>query len=435
MYRIKEIQDALLHVVGWEQNINPEKEIDSSLTETESGLFFQGTHPLMTLNNVEAIMPLDWNIQYKVWENSQSYLKGDKVRNLNVVYIALENNSGSEPTAINPDWKVYNYLSDYLERQTRNGISTAIQTFVQIKQLSEETKNLMERTVLVDSSGRISNTTQNNGRLVGFEITPTRSMGVTTKFEKIGLQMKGGSGGEVKIYLFHSSKLDPIKTVTVNVSNPNGSFQWYKLEDFFLPYISDENNAGGTWFLCYNQDDLPSGMEAVNISKDWSTEPCGGCNAGDIGTWRKVTKYMKISPFATAAPSTFEEFPELFDLNSVIYTNTQNYGINLEMSIGCDLTDFIISQRSMFQTVIQRQVAVILLRTMAMNPDVMVNRNQSNVSKMDLLYELDGNTNGERRAGLGYELEKSYKALSLDTKGLDVNCLKCKNGGVRYRTI
>ena len=83
---------------------------------------------------------------------------------------------------------------------------------------------------------------------------------------------------------------------------------------------------------------------------------------------------------------------------------------------GCDLTDFIISQRQMFQTVIQRQVAAIGLRTLAMNPNVRVNRNQSNASRTDILYELDGNTSGVRPGGLGYDLKKAYEALRLERK-------------------
>ena len=55
MYRIKEIQDKLLHVVGWEQSYDPAKAIDDNLTQTESGLTFQGAHPLVTLDNVRAL--------------------------------------------------------------------------------------------------------------------------------------------------------------------------------------------------------------------------------------------------------------------------------------------------------------------------------------------------------------------------------------------
>jgi hypothetical protein len=124
----------------------------------------------------------------------------------------------------------------------------------------------------------------------------------------------------------------------------------------------------------------------------------------------------------------------MWDIADNVYTNTHNYGLNVDVTVGCDITDFIISQRSVFASVIQKQVAATLLRTMALNPDVRVNRNQSNASKMDLLYEIDGNTQG-RPSGLGYELQKAYEALSIDTQGIDRICLSCNNHGVRYTTI
>lgn len=446
MYRIKEIQDALLHVVGWEQSFDPAKAIDANLTQTESGLYFQGAHPLLTLDNMSSIMPDDWGLQYPEWNIIIPYKAAQKVRHNNIVWIAKIDNTGEEPTAIdfnndysredygNPYWKPYNMLSDYLERMTRNGIATAIQTFTQIKQLDKETRNLLERKTFFDGAGRIRATLRNNHKLVGFEIVPVRSMGVTMKIERIGLQMTGGTG-LVKMYLFHSSQIDPIKTFDLDFTVTNGGFQWFPVTDCYLPYISDGNNAGGSWYLCYNQDELPAGMEAINVSKDWSREPCGTCNIGSVQLWRELTKYMQVTPFMYHAPETFAEYPELWDIAYTMYTRTQNYGLNCEFTIGCDLTDFIISQQNIFQTVIQRQVAAIALRTLAMNPNVRVNRNQSNASRTDILYELDGNTSGVRPGGLGYDLKKAYQALNIDTQGLDRICLSCNNRGVRYRTV
>lgn len=125
----------------------------------------------------------------------------------------------------------------------------------------------------------------------------------------------------------------------------------------------------------------------------------------------------------------------MWPIEHTLYTSSMCYGINVEVSVGCDLTDFIIRQRNMFQTVLQKQVAYTALRTMAMNPETRVNRSQSNVNRMDILYELDGNTSGFRQSGLGYELKEAYKALRLDTQGIDRVCLTCNNGGVRYRSV
>ena len=445
MYRLKDIQDALLHVVGWEQPFDPAKAINEDLTQSESGLYFQGAHPLMTLDNVRSIVPDDFVFQYPEWNMILPYKVGDKVRHNGSVWIAKRKSTNEEPTNSdfnddfnddfgNPYWELYNYLSDYLERLTRNGISQVIQTFTQMKGLDKETRNLLERRTFFDGAGRIRATLPNNHKLVGFEIIPVRSMGVTMKIERIGLQMTGATG-VVRMYLFHSSQIDPIRTFDLNFTLNNGGFQWFDLKGCYLPYISSDNNSGGAWYLCYNQNDIPAGMQAINMTKDWSKEPCGTCTGYvNIEQWREITKYMQVSPFMANALETFKEYPELWDIAFNMYTNTQNYGLNCEVTVGCDLTDFIISERQIFQTVIQRQVAAIALRTMAMNPDVRVNRNQSNVSRMDVLYELDGNTSGIRPNGLGYDLKKAYEALSLDTRGLDRICLSCNNHGVKYRT-
>lgn len=441
MYRIKEIQDALLHVCGWEQSYSPKEAIDSDLTRSESGLMFQGAHPLLTLDTMRAIMPDDWGYQYPEWNSRETYSAGTIVRydlngNDDELYweSIRDNNTNEIPGESVLFWKPYNILSDFLERVTRNGIATAIQTFTQIKQLDKETRNLLERRTFFDGAGRIRATLQNTHKLVGFEIVPVRALGVTAKIEKIGLQMTGGTG-IVKMYLFHSSQIDPIKTFDLDFQVKNGGFQWFTLEDCFLPYISKDNNSGGSWFLCYNQDELPQGMEAINVSKDWSREPCGTCNIGSVEVWRELTKYLQVTPFMYNAPETFAEYPELWDIAYTMYTNTQNYGLNCEITVGCDLTDFIISQRQIFQDVIQKQVAVIALRALAMNPNVRVNRYQSNATRTDILYELDGNTSGVRPGGLGYQLKKAYEALKLDTQGLDRVCLSCNNRGVRYKAV
>lgn len=446
MYRLAEIQNSLKNVVGWEQSFDPAKAIAERLTTSESGLTFQGAHPLLTLDNMRAIMPDDFDYIYPAWNMILTYKVGAKVKHNQKVWIAKQENTNTEPVQsdFNPDfdnsdfgnpiWEQYNYLSDYLERLTLTGIASMVQSFIQGKQLDKETQSLLERRTFFDGAGRLQARIENRGKLCGYEIIPVRSMGVTAKIERIGLQMTGATG-KVKLYLFHSSQPDPIKTVELDFTNTNGGFQWFPVTDWFLPYISDTNNAGGSWFLCYNQNDLPADMQAINISKDWSREPCDTCNMGDVQVWRQLTKYLQISPFTYQAPTTFNQFPELWDIEQTIYTNTVNYGINVEITVGCDLTDFIVSQRHIFATVVQKQVAANALRTLAMNPSVNVNRNQSNASRMDILYELDGNTSGVRPGGLGYELKKAYEALSLDTKGIDRICLKCNNEGVRYRTV
>lgn len=444
MIRIPYIVNSLLPLVGWRQAYDPHKAIDSALLQSESGLYFQDAHPLMTLDNIKAVMPEELRFTYPEWNLATPYKKGQKVWHKDCVWIALQDNVGKEPPAndFNGDfsadfggdyWRAYNFFSDFLTQQMQAGVTQTVQTFLQMKGLLRETKDLLERRTFFDGAGRLNNVQPLQGNVVGMEINPVRSMGVTAKIERIGLQMTGATGN-VRVYLFHSSQPDPIKVADLNFTKTNGGFQWFDVKDWYMPYISDSNNSGGSWYLVYNQNNLPQGMMAINATKDWSREPCMTCNPGSVAGWRELTKYLLISPFKTHAYETFAQYPELWDVEDNIYTNTCNYGINVEVSVGCDLTDFIVEQRMMFATVLQRQVAVNLLRTMAMNPDVRVNRNQSNVSQQAILYELDGNPQG-RAGGLGYDLKKGYEALDLNTRSIDRICLTCQPVGVRYRTV
>ena len=432
MIRVADIQQAWLSLVGWRQDYDPQHQIDDELTQSESGLYYQDAHPLMTLQNIRSIMPDGFKFQYEEWNAEREYVKGEKCRYGDVVYKAVEDNADQQPDSTEA-WEVFDMVSDFITQQTLSGIAQTVQTFLQIKGLLKESKSLLERRTFFDGAGRLTNYQQPQGKLVGFEINPVRSMGVTAKVERIGLQMTGATG-VVRVYLFHSSQVDPIYVQDLEFTKENGGFQWFDMKDWYMPYISEKNNSGGSWYLVYNQNDLPEDMLAINVAKDWSREPCMTCNAGSVEAWRELTKYLMISPFKVDALETFAEYPEMWDIESNIYTNTANYGLNVEVSVACDLTQFIIDQRAMFATVLQRQLAYQLLRTMAMNPDVRTNRNQSNVSQQGILYELDGNPQG-RATGLGYDLKKAYEALDLDTRDIDRICLTCRPIGVRYRTV
>ena len=447
MIRIDDIQRALAHLVGWDQDIRPDCQVTPDLTETESGLTFQGAHPLVTMENMRAVMPELSLESFPLWSRYKLYQEGKVVRHGDMLFVAKRRNIGKMPRVadFNEDfnrdfsqsegeyWGQYNAVSAWLRQMQDQVTASMVQRFLQTKSLLKESKSLLERRTFFEGAGRLANTLQGGRRIVGMEIIPAYSMGVTAKIERIGLQMTGATG-VVRVYLFHSSQPDPIRVADLDFTRTNGGFQWFDMKDWYMPFISGVNDSGGAWYLCYDQEDLPDGMECVNVVKDWSREPCGTCNIGNLAAWRELTKYLQISPFKVPALETFAEYPELWDIADMVYTNTVNYGLNVEVSVMCDLTDFIIRERRMFADVLQKEMAARVLRILAFNPSVRVNRKQSNASQFDLLYEVDGNPQG-RKTGLGYDLEKAYEALDLDTRGIDRICLTCRPVGVRYKQV
>ena len=458
MIRINDIVLGLSHLVGFEQGILPEEQIAEDLTETESGLTYQAAHPMLTLKNLLSVMPELSAKNFPEWQRYKFYKKGSVVRHYannkgEFLFVAKVNNIGQEPRMadfnndFNDDythtdgspvgsagyWEVYDPKSVWLHRLQEQAITGMVQRFLTEKSLLKESKQILERRTFFDGAGRLANTVQNGQRLVGFEITPAYSMGVTAKVERIGLQMTGATG-KVRVYLFHSSQVEPIQVQDLDFTKTNGGFQWFDMKDWYMPYISAANDSGGAWYLVYDQAALPEGMEAVNVAKDWSREPCGTCNIGSVEAWRQLTRFLQISPFRVKSSETFEEYPEMWDIAENVYTNTQNYGLNVEVSVYCDLTDFIIRERSIFANVLQKEMAARIIRMLAFNPNVRVNRNQSNASQFDLLYEVDGNPQG-RESGLGKELKDAYAALDMDTRGIDRLCLTCRPVGVKYTHV
>lgn len=425
MYRLTDIVNAFEGLVGWEKEST---KIDDSIVSSESGLYFQEAHPLLTLRAMRGIMPQDMLERYPQHASGNQYAKGVIVSYNGKAYKSLVDGNAALPTDTTT-WEEYDLLTDYLSDLETRGIKKVVTRFVRDKVIGMETRNIIDRRSLFDGTGRLANRVASEGRIVGFEIEPLRAEGVTMKIEKIGLQFTGNVGA-VTMYLFHSSKAEPVWTKTFDYTNEKGSYMWFDAEELYLPYVNGTVNAGGSWYLVYYQASLPSYMEAVNFGRDWSREPCGTCNKGDAQLYQTLSKYINLSPFYVAVD---DWDGNLWDIQSMVYTNTNNYGINLTFSLGCDLSDIMIAERLNFANVIQLQVASDALRTLALNPEVAVNRVQYNADRDNILYETDGNGQGIR--GLNGDLERAYKALSFDTKGLSPVCLTCTKKGIRYGTI
>lgn len=427
MIRIADIQDKMLHLVGWKQSYDlSDIMLSSNLTQTESGMYFQQIHPLLTLDNLRSIAPDFQNFNWQVHDANKAYKSGEVVRVDDSLYKAIQDVPAETDILDSEYWTETNPFSEWLEEKTKASIVKLVNKFINMKLADKATKSLIENKILFDGTGRLTNKIENRNRLVGFEIDTVRSKGVTIKIDKIGLQMT--KPGSYTLYIFHSSNPEPIYTLTFEKTKAN-SLEWFKpKDDILLPYESANTDAGGSWYLVYKQSELPENAQAIYKDRDWSTGPCKACSRSEFLAYQAWSRYIEVHPFYISEDEEFD--PEMMN-----FTYDKNYGINLEVSAYCDLTDFIIKQRAMFQDVLSKQVAIDFLREFAYNPNVRTNRHSINASKLDILTELDGDANSMRQSGLSYELDIALKALSISTQGLDRVCLPCVNNGIKYRSI
>ena len=427
MIRIADIQDKMLHLVGWKQSYDlSDIMLSSNLTQTESGMYFQQIHPLLTLDNLRSIAPDFQNYNWQVHDANKAYKSGEVVRVDDSLYKAIQDVPAETDILDSEYWTETNPFSEWLEEKTKASIVKLVNKFINMKLADKATKSLIENKILFDGTGRLTNKIENRNRLVGFEIDTVRSKGVTVKIDKIGLQMT--KPGSYTIYIFHSSNPEPIYTLTFEKTKAD-NLEWFKpKDDILLPYESANTDAGGSWYLVYKQSELPENAQAIYKDRDWSTGPCKACSRSEFLAYQAWSRYIEVHPFYISED-------EEFDPETMNFTYDKNYGINLEVSAYCDLTDFIIKQRAMFQDVLSKQVAIDFLREFAYNPNVRTNRHSINASKLDILTELDGDSNSMRQSGLSYELDIALKALSISTQGLDRICLPCVNNGIKYRSI
>lgn len=435
MVRACDIQEKLLHLIGWEQNYDTsDLKISDALTVSESGLYFQQIHPLLTLQNMSCIAPDFKNITFPEYNSEKEYSKGNVVDYQGTQYKALQKAQGKQPDIESEYWVETNLFSEWLESKTKASIQKAIARYCNEKTVEGTNKPLCESRTLFDGTGRLVDTVKNKKNLVGFEIVPIRAKGVTTKINKICLQFT--KAGEYTLYLMHSSMYEPIRTIKLTKTRDN-SAEWFIIDDLYLPYQSEDIDAGGSWYLCYSQSELPEGSQAIRKNKDWSKEPCGSCSRRELLAWMAWSKYLEIHPFYVNEELTDieDESLHLWDVENNQYTYDNNYGLNLEVTVSCDITDFIVEQRMMFQDVIAKQVAIDMLREFAYNSNVRTNRHSINASRPDILYEVDGDSSSMKKSGLSYQLDIAFKAIKLSTSGIDRVCLPCKNNGIKYRIV
>ena len=435
MIRIKDLNEQLLHLVGWQQSYDTsEVKLSDNLTQSESGMYFQQVHPLLTLPNLMSIAPDFKNTNFPEHDANSSYKEGVVVTLEDKYYKSIKDVPVNTEITNDEFWIETNLFSEWLEDKTKASIIKLINKFINMKLADKASKSLIENKTLFDGTGRLTNLATNRNRFVGFEVDTVRSKGVTVKINKIGLQFT--RPGKYKVYILHSSCDTPVYSFEFEKLESN-SIEWFKpKEDILLPYESQEIDAGGSWYIGYLQSDLPENSQAINRDRDWSTQPCKGCSRQEFLAWQAWSKYIEIHPFYVDENQLLGEDEQMyFDPEIMNFTYDANYGINLDVSVYCDLTDFIIKQKQLFQDVIAKQVAVDFLREFAYNPNVRTNRRSINASRTDILYELDGDSSSMKHSGLNYELDLALKALNFSTQGLDRVCLPCVNHGLKYRTV
>lgn len=416
MLNIKSVVDSFVSLVGWKSS-NGEK-LSQFVTSSETGLYYEQMHPLLTVDNVVSIMPQDYNIPATDYDDTAHYKEQDIVLYQNKYYKCTHDCSGILPTT-QSTWSETSRLSEWLEFKIRSSITKAILSFQSEKLNNGTYKTLFENRQFFLTAGRLNEFINNESKLVGFELVPARYTGVNIKIHAISLQTT--SQAIVPVYIFSSECENYLDKIDLQTSTTQ---QWQQIDKYL--------KTGGSYYIVYDQRDLELlDTKAVSKSKDWSKAPCSACHKYDHTSWQILSKHLEAYPFYTIYDS---EISNMWDVENNIYTYNTNYGLNIQFSVECDLSDFFIEQRTIFTDLLCNQFTVDMLQEYLYNASVRTNRHSLNASKADLTLELNGN-NEIGKTGAFYKLDKSISAISFNLSKINKLCLPCKNNGVKYLTV
>ena len=409
MYNPAQLKAGLIGLVGWRQNYDPAGAQLSALTSSTSGLYFNDEHPLLNIENLLSIAPEFSKLSApSAWDSGTNYAVGDLVTLSGTRYRATAASTNQTP----PDadyWEVYDAFTAWLKEKTEAGIIRAVNAWLDRKMMMGTGNNLLERKQLLDVAGNLNDNDTNNANVAGLEITPIRSRNITGTIEAIGLQFD--TTQTITVKLFSSNQPAALQSVAVSYATA-GALQWETV-DWIM-------NGEGAYYIVVDQNAITG--QSINAVYEHANA-CGGWAVIPGGKFFRATAFDVSGGYAS-----------LWDLDNMSYTQATNYGLNLRLNLQCDFSTIILEQKSLFATLISKQVAIDLLRELAFNPTSRINRHEANIDRTTLLYEIDGDSQG-RPGGMRKQLEDAIDAIQFDTTGIDKYCLPCRKRGVKYRAV
>lgn len=427
MFNFNSIQTAFKGLVGIRQTDNPDfPELSSNLLYDGSNLLVH--HPLLNIENIDMSARNYAFYQYNAWNIATAYTTGQRIRYTDdKVYEALQDNTGQQPDTSPNDWVEINLLSLYLEDTYDNAVNETVNMVFQHKKLNRQTKTLLQNQKLTTGSGSLTDYITNEGDLVGMEIKLLHRENIKAVINKIGFQVSQANP-TMTFYLYHSSQLEPIQTITVDHQKAV-SFGWNEV-DLELNFNSLDHDVGGVFYLMYDQNEIAG--SAIKKKQNWHLAPCRYCNRSDVDYFNVYSKYLYLRTVRVKAANrnaTNDQY--LWDLKLTEYVPDNNFGLNLEWTMKCDITQFIIDQKDVFSFAVRDMWIKKLLEELS-------NSTRQNVIKENVALQARAELQAKSVGGMGFadKVDKQLKEVDFEISNLDATCMPCNTkGGIKVGSI
>jgi hypothetical protein len=422
MFDHSRIKTAFANLAGLRQNDNPNfGELSPSLLYTGDNVLIN--HPLINIENLDMTARNYGKYVFPAYAALTPYTTGQRVTYAGINYEAIQDGTGNQPDTSPLFWKVLNLLDLFLQDIFSVAAEDTVTEVLNRKKLDGQTKTLMSSLRFYEGVGNFTDLIVNEGDLVGVQIKLLYKNNMCAVLEQIGIQLSAANPN-LNFYLYHSSQLAPIATLTKTHTKVS-SFQWHEALQK-LHYLSADYDAGGVFFLMYDQATLVG--QAIKKTHNFHLPPCGWCNINDVKAFNMYSKYLNIHSVRVKAAD--RNGTNMWDITKTQFTPDNNWGLNFQFTVRCDITDFLISQKDVFQYAVRDMITKKLLEVMSVTT-----RGNVNQSKIDVLARNE--LMASHAGGMGFmkQLDDQLKAVNFEFSGLDDLCMPCaKKGGLGYGT-
>ena len=370
----------LKKVVGWKDHWDTTEipALSSALKTTESGQHYQDYHPSVRLDYIQALLPSNYA------------------------------------------------LTTFLDDIETSAINQLLEQMITDKKLNNAGMDIARNNLIYDNVLK-DKSIINEGRFVGIEFSlKPNSIGLRATINRIGLYLTTTQSA-MKIHIFNS--LQPSGTFYSFVGTTANAFTW--LEQIInLDYSDGTNNEGGVWYIGYYQNDL-DGQAIKYDDLNWKNGYCKSCDGGKrADKYNSINKYLDMNPFYVDSAN-LPAVGTMFNTDDMVYTPSNNYGFNFNISIKCNLTQFWIDNRLTMTNAIGKIVAYKVLQMMKSSSQV--SGIEQNV-QIGIIRDIEGDAN------IGQEpywkqVERAVETTNFDQSNVNSTCVPCARKGASYGAI
>lgn len=373
----------------------PGVDIQESLHNSVSGVYFQEAHPLITLRSMAEIAPKTTDRLYEIAKIGESYPAGKVLSFLDDLYEVKKDTTLIAPFEDNVDLEQTNLLSQWLKLKTIGTIKNVVAEVMQRSIITKKGREVLDTNLTLYNSTFKDYVGQDEMSIIRISLKPNN--GISVRIAEI-------RAPDYPIYVFKKTNnlSGPVLITTIN--NPHS-----------VPVVLSRDDAGdlfSEFYLVYKQP-------KTEVFKS--------------GSVIRETPYFTVETFKMNSAD-FDDSLDSVELHMVEADHP--YGLDFSYAAVCDYTELFIKNKYDFVNLIKLQFAVNMLKEFIYNPNARVNRTSMIASRAEILYALDGeNSKFARNTGLSKDLQDAYTAFELNTRGYNSRCLPCTKKGVAYRTI